>query len=248
VPLTVDFEGDPRPCDFTSLPRGDGSDFDIGADEAISPPTFAVIWPTTGTIWQAGVVGNLTFMCADPPPPGEVCVELWKGGAYLRYWMGVPCQYSLNVVPLRLPTDLAPGPNYQIRLYWTKNAAVHAFSGRFTVAPPPTFAVTWPTTGTIWQAGTFGAVTWTCRNLPTPGQVYVDIWKGGNYVRYWTHVPVREGANSVSLRFAADLPSGPDYQIRLCWTENVAICSWSAPFSVMFPGQLLSVTRFYLYY
>jgi len=33
VNLAQDFEGDPRPWDGTSEPRGDGSDFDIGADE-----------------------------------------------------------------------------------------------------------------------------------------------------------------------------------------------------------------------
>ena len=35
VSLTTDFEGDPRPYDATSELRGDGSDFDIGADEFI---------------------------------------------------------------------------------------------------------------------------------------------------------------------------------------------------------------------
>jgi hypothetical protein len=35
VTLAEDFEGDPRPWDGTSEPRGDGSDFDIGADEYI---------------------------------------------------------------------------------------------------------------------------------------------------------------------------------------------------------------------
>ncbi len=33
--LTQDFEGDARPCDGTSEARGDGSDYDIGADEFI---------------------------------------------------------------------------------------------------------------------------------------------------------------------------------------------------------------------
>jgi hypothetical protein len=33
--LTQDFEGDPRPLDGTSEPRGDGSDYDIGADEYV---------------------------------------------------------------------------------------------------------------------------------------------------------------------------------------------------------------------
>lgn len=35
--LTEDFEGDFRPYDGTSEPRGDGSDFDIGADEYVAP-------------------------------------------------------------------------------------------------------------------------------------------------------------------------------------------------------------------
>ena len=33
--LTQDFEGDLRPYDGSSEPRGDGSDFDIGADEYV---------------------------------------------------------------------------------------------------------------------------------------------------------------------------------------------------------------------
>jgi hypothetical protein len=39
VGLTEDFEGDPRPYDATSQPRGDGSDYDIGADEYYPSPT-----------------------------------------------------------------------------------------------------------------------------------------------------------------------------------------------------------------
>ncbi len=35
--MNRDFEGDPRPWNGTSEPRGDGSDFDIGADEFIFP-------------------------------------------------------------------------------------------------------------------------------------------------------------------------------------------------------------------
>ncbi len=40
--LTQDFEGDPRPWDAISEPRGDGSDYDIGADEYTTKTTLAV--------------------------------------------------------------------------------------------------------------------------------------------------------------------------------------------------------------
>jgi hypothetical protein len=92
--------------------------------------------------------------------------------------------------------------------------------------------VTWPTTQTIWQAGTWGTVTWTCANLPAASEVYVDLWRNGKSVRYWTHIPVHQGNNSIELRLATDFAPGPDYQIRLSWIENVAICAWSAPFTV----------------
>ncbi|MCX7767377.1 MAG: hypothetical protein N2246_11795, partial [Candidatus Sumerlaeia bacterium] len=37
--LTTDFEGDARPVDVVSEPRGDGSNYDIGADEFVISPT-----------------------------------------------------------------------------------------------------------------------------------------------------------------------------------------------------------------
>jgi putative surface-exposed virulence protein len=45
--LTQDFDGDARPYDGTSEPRGDGSDFDIGADECMESLTAVrpTIWP-----------------------------------------------------------------------------------------------------------------------------------------------------------------------------------------------------------
>ncbi len=47
--LTEDFEGDPRPCDGTSELRGDGSDFDIGADEyCVGPIPTPTPTPTPG--------------------------------------------------------------------------------------------------------------------------------------------------------------------------------------------------------
>ncbi|MCX7000436.1 MAG: right-handed parallel beta-helix repeat-containing protein [Candidatus Sumerlaeota bacterium] len=43
IDLTYDFEGDPRGYDGTSEPRGDGSDYDIGADEYYSITNYEII-------------------------------------------------------------------------------------------------------------------------------------------------------------------------------------------------------------
>ncbi len=50
--ITQDFEGDPRPYNGTSEPRGDGSDYDIGADEYY--PTFHFTQDREG--WTSGSV------------------------------------------------------------------------------------------------------------------------------------------------------------------------------------------------
>jgi len=52
VTLAQDFEGDPRPWDGTSELRGDGSDFDIGADEFIGSITYDFIDSEEG--WTPG--------------------------------------------------------------------------------------------------------------------------------------------------------------------------------------------------
>jgi hypothetical protein len=79
VPLTVDFEGDPRPYDFTLLPRGDGSDFDIGADELSFPviafyPKSLANWVPQGSdattqaveVWYYGS-GLMTYTIETTP-------------------------------------------------------------------------------------------------------------------------------------------------------------------------------------
>lgn len=56
--LTQDFEGDPRPYDGTSEPRGDGTDYDIGADEFIGAITYDFIDSEEG--WTPVSVGGLS--------------------------------------------------------------------------------------------------------------------------------------------------------------------------------------------
>ncbi len=53
-----DFEGDPRPWDATSEQRGDGSNFDIGADEFVGPVEFDFVLSREG--WTTGTAPIFT--------------------------------------------------------------------------------------------------------------------------------------------------------------------------------------------
>jgi hypothetical protein len=245
VTLTSDFEGDPRPCNFVATARGDGSDFDIGADEVV--PRFTITWPTTGTKWQAGTMGNLAFTCANLAAPSEAIVEVWRGSAMTASVGRVSCQNGANVAPVRLPGIVPSASDYQIRMFWSAYTAVNAWSNKFTVTAAPTFTITWPTTGTIWRAGSSRDVAFTCANLPALGQARVELWKNGKVLRYLTQVASKNGKNTATIGLPGDLALGLDYQIALFWTETTAVRGFSGKFTVTRVGQPTAVSRFRFY-
>jgi hypothetical protein len=218
-----------------------------GKFTATAAPTFAISWPTTGTVWQAGTLRNLTYTCANLPGPSFAWVELWRDGRALEVLTQVRCQNGANSAPVRLPAALSPASTYQIRLYWTETASVEAFSGKFIVTPAPTFLVTWPGTGTVWRAGTVGNLTFLCANLPASGQARVELWRDGRYLRSLEQVPCRNGVNSAAVRLPDDVAYSVDYQVAMFWFEDAAVGAFSGSFTIARIAQPLSASRFHLY-
>jgi hypothetical protein len=202
-------------------------------------PTLAITSPAAGTVWQAGTVGTMTWTAANMPPGGQVYVDLWKGGAYVRYLTHVPSPNGSNTLVLFLPPDLTAGADYRLRVAWTENVNVNALSPVFTVAPVAGFAITAPTSATIWQAGASGNLSFTATNLLGASQAYVHLWRSGAYVRYLGRVPCVQGANTVPLLLPAGLAAGPGYQLHMFWTENTNVRAFSQSFVVTPPPPAL---------
>ena len=227
---------------------------DAIADESeafgiLPPPTFTAIWPTTGTAWQAGALGNLTIRCTNLPAPSAVFVELWKSGGNRRVasFGRMSCQNGDNVASVRLPVTVPSGPGYQLRMFWAESTGVNSWGGKFTVTAAPTFAIRWPRAGSLWQAGRTADLTFTCANFPAPGQAYVELWRNGVKVRALGPVACRNGNNSVPLKLPSNLAAGPDYQIRLFWAQGAALGGTSEKFTVIGATVRLGVARFELY-
>lgn len=341
VPLTVDFEGDPRPVDGTAIARGDGSDIDIGADEAVFRIGFhpgalsgcaamGTNAPTqTIEIWNAGIptlaytiettpswltavpsggvsdgpssrtehrigfqtarlpVGDYagTITISDPvavnsPVSVPVSLEIgllevlspvggecWNAGGcrqiawesrgscdrvdvyvrrpgQTRYVTSADSGEGNHTLGIRLPHDLPPASDYTI---WMLSAChpnvIQDESEAFTVLPPPSGAITKPSSGTTWAAGQWVTVAWTCENNPNEDRMYLSFWRHEAFVRNWTSVPCRDGSNVWPLRVPADLPPGPDYRIQMGWIENLAISFDSAPFTVLDTPASTAVPR-----
>lgn len=84
--LTQDFEGDPRPMDGTSEPRGDGSDFDIGADEY---PGIAVLNDYAFDLTNEGWTSATVFVFSPPNcycMPGQIMLTAQDNTNTFGYW------------------------------------------------------------------------------------------------------------------------------------------------------------------
>ncbi len=123
--LTEDFEGDPRLMDGTSEPRGDGSDFDIGADEFLGP--FSVQdydFELTEEGWT-----SVTLSRYFTPPecyylPGHIILTAQDNTNTYGFWTSeldaVPviadCLYRASWTVVTDVTDLLAVPHMQLRV------------------------------------------------------------------------------------------------------------------------------------
>ena len=108
--VTQDFEGDPRPMDGTTEPRGDGSDFDIGADEfpgpTITPTPTITSTPTVTARPTLAVTPLPTWVAHLPDSVSMEFVEIPAG----RFQMGshddsswswcYPCEQPVHEVTI----------------------------------------------------------------------------------------------------------------------------------------------------
>lgn len=87
VTLAQDFEGDPRPWDAISEPRGDGFDFDIGADEYTTKTTLAVFSGHDSPVPPVGINAITTGTLVNAYMTDPVVAE--SGTQYLcTGWLG----------------------------------------------------------------------------------------------------------------------------------------------------------------
>ncbi len=89
--LTEDFDGDPRPMDGTSEARGDGSDFDIGADEFLGP--FKIIEYSFGLTDEGWT--SVTLSSYFTPPdcyflPGYIILTAQDSTNTYGFWTSEP--------------------------------------------------------------------------------------------------------------------------------------------------------------
>lgn len=95
-------------------------------------PSFQITWPNAGALWPAGTSLHLTFLGSNIPPGSSVRAYVVRNGAY-RDIGQYPCTNGYNDPLILMPSDLTPASDYRIRLFYTDNAAIYAWSAQFSV-------------------------------------------------------------------------------------------------------------------
>jgi len=236
VTLTQDFEGDPRPYAFIGWPRGDGSHFDIGADEFIpSSPYLAAsaallnVWAAPGTdaatktltVWNAGP-GSLSYAVG--------AVGGWLATSPTAAASDGPASRTAHSITFQTAA-FAVG-HYASTVTLTAAGVANSplvIPVALLVVTPPSCTITQPPTGTICVCGDWVTVAWTCVNNPNSDRFYLSIWKDGQLVSNWSSVPCHNGENQFRGRLPFGLPRGTGYRLRLHWLVNNAVYYESGP-------------------
>jgi len=125
VTLAQDFEGDPRPYDGTLEPRGDGSDYDIGADEFVGVvPLSRYDYELTEEGWTSVTLSSYFTPPACYYLPGQIILTAQNNTNTYGYWTSeadaVPviadCLYRATWTVATDVTDPLAVPHMRLRV------------------------------------------------------------------------------------------------------------------------------------
>ena len=130
--LTTDYQGQPRGFDGTPEPRGDGSDYDIGADEYTA---LKMLTPNGGERFKEDEPLTIHWQSEVDSSGTAVFLELWRGGLKVAD-LGDSWNPAGDEVTTRSLVGIPPGGVYRVRATSLWNADFWDESDQaFTILP-----------------------------------------------------------------------------------------------------------------
>jgi len=173
-----------------------------GGESLIRGTTPKITWTSSGTVGS------------------YVKIELLKGGV-VSQTLSTSSPNDGTYSSWTIPSTLATGTDYRIRVTSTSNTAITDTSNTyFTIAPASTITVTSPNGGESWVLGSNHAITWTSYGS-VGSYVKIELLKAGLVVRTLSASTPNDGTFSWTISTAQT--KGTDYKIRITSTTSTAI-------------------------
>jgi surfactin synthase thioesterase subunit len=166
--------------------------------------------PNGGESWQAG---SSHFISWNDNLPGNVKIELFKGGAF-HSTISTSTTSDGNR-SWDIPLGLAAASDYTIKITSVDSASVFDISDANFTVYSPVITVTDPNGGESWIIGDSYLITWT-DNIAE--NVELQLYKGGSFYTSITTSTTSDG--SYTWNIPGGTISGSDYKIRIASVDN----------------------------
>jgi len=194
-----------------------------------SPASITVTAPDGGESCIRGSTPTISWTSSGSAG-SNVKIELLKGGVVSKT-ISTSSPNDGTYTSWTIPTTLATGTDYRIRITSTTNAAITDTGSYFTITSPvtqsPAITVTTPNGGETWVRGTRPTITWAWSSSGSvESNVKIELLKGGVVSKTISSSTPNDGMFT-SWTIPTTLATGTDYRIRITGTTYTAITDTS---------------------
>ncbi|MCM8817437.1 MAG: GPI anchored serine-threonine rich family protein, partial [Candidatus Omnitrophica bacterium] len=160
-----------------------------------------------------------------------VRVELLKSGQFVSTILSSASANanSIGSCVWRIPSNIEPGNDYQIKVVSTKNPEIYGISQPFTIIGP-SIKLTSPGSGETWYTGTVQKIAWTYSGV-YPISLKIECLRE-NFSSVIAQVYTNKTADSYQWYIPSTLPASSDYRIRITAINDTSITTTSDAFTI----------------
>lgn len=201
----------------------------------IPAPQITVLSPSDGATWPRGATRPILWTSLGNVG-GTVKLELLSGATVVSVIQTSTANDGLY--EWTIPTGLAPGLTYSIRVSSTANPIIFGVSpGVFTLSNDPAVSLSNPQGGETWRLGTTQNIQWTSNN--GGASVRIELVKAGSVLMALSANEPNDGAFQWAIPEV--LTPGTDYRIRIAPTTALQAFDESRADFTLYVGPQLAV-------
>jgi len=193
-----------------------------------SPSTITATAPNGGETWTRGTTPTIRWTSSGSVG-SSVKIELMKAGV-VSQTISTSTANDGTFTSWTIPSSLATGTDYRIRITSTTNTAIADTSNNYftitsTTPSPAAITISAPNGGEKWARGTTPTIKWSSSGS-VGAYVKVELMKAGAVSKTISSSTPNDGTFT-SWTIPSTLATGTDYRIRITSTTNAAIADTS---------------------